>query len=151
MTLVTLWFTTFAVCVVGSLIPLVNTELYLISVSALSPREFVVPLVIAATAGQMTGKIGMFFAGRGILKLRNEKVQSRVLAIRERLAERPWLARATLFSSATLGLPPLYVMAIACGTIGMGLLWFILIGSVGRLIHFFVVALLPQYARLLIG
>jgi membrane protein YqaA with SNARE-associated domain len=151
MTLVTLWFTTFAVCVVGALIPLVNTELYLISVSALSPAEFVAPLVIAATAGQMAGKVGMYFAGRGILRLRNEKVRSRVFALRPRLDERPWLAKATLFSSATLGLPPLYIMAVASGTIGMGLVSFILIGSLGRLIHFAVIALLPQYARLLIG
>ncbi len=151
MTLLTLWLTTFGVCVVGAFIPFVNTEIYLLSVSALSPREFVAPLVVAATIGQMTGKIGMFIAGRGILKLRNEKVKGKVLSMRARLDERPWVAKATLFSSATFGLPPLYIMSIVCGTIGMGLVSFIVIGSLGRLIHFAVVALLPRYAAMLFG
>jgi membrane protein YqaA with SNARE-associated domain len=151
MTLVTLWITTFAVCVVGSIIPLVNTEIYLISVSALSPREFVLPLVVAATAGQMVGKVGMFYAGRGIVGMGSRKVRVRARALRARLRSRPHLAKVTLFSSATLGLPPLYVVSIACGTIGMGILSFVVIGAAGRLIHFAVVALLPQYARFLIG
>ena len=41
-------------------------------------------------------------------------------------------------------------MSIACGTIGMSVLSFFVIGSVGRLIHFAVVALIPQYAKLLL-
>lgn len=151
MTLLALWLTTFAVCVVGSIVPLINTEIYLISVSALSPPEFVVPLVIAATVGQMSGKVAMFYAGRGILNLKSERVRSRVHAVRDRMNSRPKLAKFTLFSSATLGLPPLYVVSIACGTVGMGLLSFLVIGSIGRLIHFAVVAYLPQYAKLFIG
>jgi membrane protein YqaA with SNARE-associated domain len=151
MTLFALWLTTFGVCVVGAFVPIVNTEIYLLSVSALSPAEFIGPLVLAATVGQMTGKIGMFYAGRGVLKLRNEKVRDKVLAIRARLDERPWVAKATLFSSATFGMPPLYIMSIACGTIGMGLVSFIVIGFLGRLIHFAFVALLPQLATSFLG
>lgn len=151
MTLTTLCLTTFAVCMVGAIIPLVNTEIYLLSVSALSPIEFIAPLVLAATLGQMTGKVGMYFAGRGVLKLPNEKFRDRVLSLRERLEQRPWVAKATLFSSATFGLPPLYIMSIVCGTLGMGLLSFVAIGTVGRLIHFAVVALFPQYAKFLLG
>ena len=150
-TLLTLWLTTFAVCVVGAIIPLVNTEIYLLSVSAISPASFVGPLVVAATAGQMAGKVGIYLAGRGILKLKNEKVHNRVIALRDSLEHRPWVARGTLLSSAILGLPPLYIMSIVCGAIGMGLGYFVVIGSVGRLIHFAVVALLPQYARYLLG
>jgi membrane protein YqaA with SNARE-associated domain len=151
MSLLTLWLTTFAVCVVGSFIPLVNTEVYLISVSAFAPVEFVIPLVIAATGGQMAGKVVMFYAGRGILRLKSERVRTRVLALREKLSHRPTLAKATLFSSATLGLPPLYVVSIACGAIGMGVGSFFVLGTVGRLIHFGVVAMLPQYAKLVLN
>jgi membrane protein YqaA with SNARE-associated domain len=147
-TLLALWLTTFAVCVVGAI---VNTEIYLLSVSAVSPANFVGPLVVAATAGQMAGKIGMYLAGRGILKLKNEKVRARVTALRDSLGHRPWVAKGTLLSSAIVGLPPLYIMSIVCGTIGMGLGSFVIIGSIGRLIHFAVVALLPQYARYLLG
>jgi membrane protein YqaA with SNARE-associated domain len=149
--LLALWLTTFAVCVVGAIIPVVNTEIYLLSVSALSPSHFVAPLVIAATAGQMAGKIGLYLAGRGITQIKSEKIRARVHALQERLGGRPWLARSTLLSSAILGLPPLYVMSIVCGAIEMSMGMFLLIGSTGRLIHFAVVALLPQYAKFLLG
>jgi len=67
------------------------------------------------------------------------------------MESRPWLAKGVLFSSATVGLPPLYGVTLACGAFGMGMFSFLVIGSVGRLIHFTVVAMLPQYAKLLIG
>jgi membrane protein YqaA with SNARE-associated domain len=151
MTLLTLWLTTFAVCVAGAIIPFLNTEVYLLSVSALSPRAFVWPLVAAATLGQMAGKVAMFYAGRGVLRIRSRRLHLGVGKVRARLENRPRAARLLLFSSATVGIPPLYLMAVACGTVGMGVVSFFLIGSVGRLIHFAVVALLPQYVKALLG
>jgi membrane protein YqaA with SNARE-associated domain len=150
-TLLALWLGTFAVCVVGAIVPFVNTEIYLLSVSALSPRAFVGPLVVAATVGQMTGKVAMFYAGRGVLHLRGERLRAGLAATRARLEARPTLAKLVLFSSATIGIPPLYVMSVACGAVGMGVAPFVVIGTVGRLIHFAAVALLPQYAKTLIG
>jgi membrane protein YqaA with SNARE-associated domain len=147
MTLLVLWLTTFVVCVAGAVIPFINTELYLLSVSALSPAAFVPPLVLAATFGQMAGKVGMFYAGRGVVRVRSPRLQRAVTALRLRLDSRPVLSGLVLFSSATLGLPPLYAMAIVCGTIRMSVVSFFVIGSAGRLIHFAVVAALPQYAK----
>jgi hypothetical protein len=66
-------------------------------------------------------------------------------------AHRPWMSGAVLFSSATVGLPPLYVRSVACGTIGMRVVTFFLIGTAGRLIHFGAGALGPQYAGMLMG
>lgn len=151
MTLTALWLTTFAFCVAGSIVPFLNTEIYLLSVSALAPQSFLVPLVLAATAGQMVGKVAMFYGGRGVLRLPSDRVRRGVLALRARLEARPRLTGAILFSSATVGIPPLYLMSIACGSVGMGLASFVVIGTVGRLIHFGVVALVPQVARALLG
>ena len=146
-----LWLTTFAFCVAGAIIPFLNTEVYLLGVAALAPSGFILPLVVAATLGQMVGKVVMFYGGRGVGRVRSERVRTGVARLRERLGGRPWLAKLVLFGSATVGLPPLYLMAVACGTLGMGVVSFFLIGTAGRLIHFAVVALLPQYARLLLG
>ena len=151
MSLLALWITTLAFCVAGAIIPFLNTELYLLTVSALAPEGFIFPLVVAATLGQMIGKVAMFYGGRGVGRVRSERVRRGVVKLRERLGGRPWLTKLVLFSSATVGLPPLYLMAVACGTLGMGVVSFFLIGTAGRLIHFAVVALLPQYARLLLG
>lgn len=151
MSLLTLWFTTLAFCIAGAVIPFLNTEVYLLSVSALSPPAFVGPLVVAATLGQMLGKVAMFYAGRGVVHVRSERVQRGVGALRARLESRPVLAKAVLFSSATVGLPPLYVMSVACGTIGMGVLSFFVIGSAGRLLHFAAVAWAPQLIKVWLG
>ena len=151
MTLLALWLGTFGVCVVGAVVPFVNTEIYLLSVSALSPRAFVAPLVVAATVGQMTGKVAMFYAGRGVLRIRGERLRGGLAALRARLEARPTAAKLVLFGSATVGVPPLYLMTVACGAVGMGIVPFVVIGTVGRLIHFTVVALLPQYAKWLLG
>ena len=131
MTLLGLWLTTLLVCIAGAVIPFINTEVYVLSVAALSPQAFLVPLVVAATVGQMLGKLFMFYAGRGIVHVRSPRVQRGVTALRVRLESRPVLAKLVLFSSATVGIPPLYVMAVACGTIGMGVLSFFTIGFVG--------------------
>lgn len=151
MTLLAVLITTFGVCVAGAIIPLINTEIYLLSAVALSPPAYAAPLVVAATLGQMTGKVAMFYGGRGVLRIRWERVRQGVAKLRAMLEHRPWTARAVLFSSATIGLPPLYVMSVACGTIGMGVVTFFVIGTAGRLIHFAAVALIPQYARMLLG
>ena len=151
MTLLALWLGTFAFCVVGAVVPFLNTEIYLLSVSALSPRAFVAPLVVAATMGQMTGKVAMFYAGRGVLRLRGDRVRRGLTSLRARLESRPTVAKLVLFSSATVGLPPLYLMAVACGAVGMGIAPFVAIGTVGRLIHFAAVALVPRLAKSLIG
>jgi membrane protein YqaA with SNARE-associated domain len=151
MTLLALWLGTFAFCVAGAVIPFLNTEVYLLSVSALSPRAFVGPLVMAATVGQMTGKVAMFYAGRGVLRLRHEQLRKGLAATRARLEARPAAAKLVLFSSATVGLPPLYLVSVACGAVGMGVVPFVAIGTLGRLIHFAAVALLPHYARTLLG
>ena len=79
------------------------------------------------------------------------RLQRGVTALRLRLDSRPVFSKVVLFSSATLGLPPLYAMAVVCGTIRMSVVSFFVIGSIGRLIHFAVVAALPQYAKSWIG
>lgn len=147
LTLAAVLATTFAVCVAGAIVPVINTEIYLLSAVALSPPSYLAPLVVAATLGQMVGKVAMFYGGRGVLRIRHERVRSGVAKLRGTLENRPWTARAVLFSSATVGLPPLYVMSVACGTIGMGVVTFFTIGTAGRLIHFAAVALLPHYAK----
>lgn len=151
MTLLLLCATTFAVCVAGAIVPFINTEIYLLSAVALSPPAYVVPLVVVATLGQMTGKVVMFYGGAGVRRVRSRRVRRGARRLRKSLEHRPWMARGVLFSSATLGLPPLYVVSVVCGTIGMHVATFFLIGTAGRLIHFAAVALVPRYARELFG
>jgi membrane protein YqaA with SNARE-associated domain len=151
MSLLAAWLTTFAVCVAGSIIPLINTEIYLVSAVALSPRGYVVPLVIAASLGQMVGKVVMYYAGRGVLRLPSERVRTRMVAMQARMQARPRAAAAVLLTSSVVGFPPLYIVSIACGAVRMNLAAFFLIGLFGRLVHFAAVAALPDLFRAVTG
>jgi membrane protein YqaA with SNARE-associated domain len=151
MSLLAAWLTTFAVCFVGSIFPVVNTEIYLVGAVALSPPSYVAPLVVAAALGQMVGKVVMYHAGAGLLRIPSERVRSRMMAMQARFEARPRAGALVLFASATVGLPPLYVVAIACGAVRMNLLAFFVIGTVGRLVHFAAVAAIPELVRVFMG
>ncbi len=151
MSLLAAWITTFGVCVAGSIIPLINTEIYLVSAVALSPASYVAPLVVAASLGQMVGKVVMYYAGRGVLRLPSERVRTRMVAMQARLQARPRAGAAILFASSVVGVPPLYVVSIACGAVRMNLAAFFVIGLVGRLIHFAAIAALPELYRAVTG
>jgi membrane protein YqaA with SNARE-associated domain len=151
MTLAAVWFTTFAVCILGSLVPFVNTEIYLLSAVALSPKPFVLPLVIAATAGQTVGKIAMYYVGLGVLKLPAGRVQRGLEATQARMEARPTWGKVLFFSSALVGVPPLYVMAIAAGAVRMNIVFFMVACTVGRFLHFAAVAMVPDLWNRLFG
>lgn len=69
---------TFVVCAVSGFVPLVNTELYLASVSALSSGPPSLSVLVAATLGQMTAKSAMYFAGEGVLRLPLKRYEAKI-------------------------------------------------------------------------
>jgi membrane protein YqaA with SNARE-associated domain len=54
---------------------------------------------------------------------------------------------ALVFASASVGLPPFYIMSVAAGAARMNLAWFIVLGSLGRLIRFGVIVAVPQFVK----
>ncbi len=143
MTLLVLWLTTFGVSVAGSLIPLINCEIYLLGVVALAPGPFVLPLVIATALGQTVGKVMMYYAGGGVLKLPIKRVQRGLEATQAKMEARPLWGKLLFFCSAVFSVPPLYVMALAAGAVRMNFVFFVVACGVGRFLHFTGVALLP--------
>jgi membrane protein YqaA with SNARE-associated domain len=142
------FLTTFAVCLVSAVIPIVNAELYLLGASALAPRAFVPALIIAAALGQMIGKGVMYYAGRGALTIRWARLQRLVASVEERYrrtgADRSALGGSVIFLSAAVGFPPLYVVSIACGMFRVPFALFFTVGVIGRLVRFGAIVLLPQ-------
>jgi len=151
MTLFVIWITTFGVCVAGSLIPLINCEIYLLGVVALAPPQFVLPLVIAAALGQTVGKVLMYFAGGGMLKLPFKRVQRGLEVTQAKMEARPTWGKFLFFCSAVFSFPPLYVMALAAGAVRMNFAFFVVACGVGRFLHFAAVAMLPGLWQRLFG
>lgn len=142
-----IWLTTVGVCVVSALIPLVNAEIYLLSVVALAPAGMALPLALAATIGQMIGKTVMYFAAQGALRLPGKWMQGRLAAAEGWLRERRSIGGLALISSATTGIPPFYAMTVACGILRFRFSYFLAVGFVGRLVRFSLLVLVPQYLR----
>jgi len=138
-----LWAVTFLVSLLGGLVPFVNVEAYLISVSALSPGLAPLGVVLAAALGQMAAKSVLYLAGRGFVRLPLGRHQARVDHATARLAHGDWKATVLLFISASTGLPPFYVVSIAAGFVRFPLGAFLGLGLIGRFLRFGVVFLLP--------
>ena len=135
---------TFLYSLAGGIIPFLNVEAYLLAVSALSPRATLVPVTIAATAGQMAAKSLLYLAGRGLLRVPIRKSQELIERTSARLANYRYGANALVALSAFTGLPPFYAVSVAAGALRLSFVAFFVIGTVGRLVRFAVVFWIPR-------
>lgn len=141
---------TFGLCIASGLIPLINGELVLIGFILKAPVQSVAMtggLVLAAGMGQMIAKIVMYYVGKGAFKLSKKKEGKFTKAIKKyqhKMEENASAPSMLLFVSAFIGLPPFYVISILAGTFNIPFMRFFLLGSVGRIMHFAVVAFFPE-------
>jgi len=145
-----IWLSAFLGCVVGSVLPIIHTELLIFGISALAPGVQSALLVLVATCGTMIGKTILYFGGQGLVRLpirRREKIDRYL----EQARAREGIASGVLFAAAAAGIPPFYIVTVAAGAIRINLLRFILIGFVGRLIRFSIVVYAPHLIRGLSG
>lgn len=133
----------------GSIIPLVNTELLVLGLAATTPAYAIWPLVVLATAGTMVGKGLLYFAGKGAVRIRI-RGKEKVDAFLADMEKRQGLTGSLLFVSATTGFPPFYVVTVASGAAGLSLSRFIIVGFVGRFIRYAVLIVAPHLVKELI-
>jgi len=128
---------TFVVCFLAGLIPLINAELWLIAVTLMLATPAALPaIVVLAALGQMSAKILLYYAARGAVSLPTGRYQDKLGRARERVARWKQRPRAVLLASATLGLPPFYVISLLAGALDIRLRTFCMIGMTGRLVRF---------------
>ena len=135
---------TFAYCVCSAMIPVLHAEAYLVMVSLVSPPELRWTLVMAATSGQMLGKVGMYYAGRGVRLIPGERMQRRLRLATARYREKRRIGSGLVFVSASSGLPPFYLVSIAAGLLTFPLVRFIILGFGGRFLRFSLAVFLPH-------
>jgi membrane protein YqaA with SNARE-associated domain len=134
---------TFGVAVASALFPLINIEAYIAGVSALGDSSGVWTLSVVAAAGQAIGKVFWYEIGRTSMnwryikkKMESPRWQLQYKRWTERIDDRPWVGMALLFFSATLGFPPLAIMAVLAGQLRFHRFWFYLTTFVGRALRF---------------
>lgn len=139
---------TFVYCIASAVIPVFHAEAYLITMSALLPPVFGLPLVLASAMGQMIGKAAMYLMGRGVVRLPGERMHRLVAKADEWGRNRRGVEGSLVFVSASTGFPPFYVTSIACGMLKVPFGPFFWLGFLGRLLRFTVAVLIPQLLKL---
>ena len=135
---------TFAVSIIAGLVPIVNAEVFLVGLVRLAvERSSQLPvIVIAAAAGQMVAKVGLYHAGQGMLELPRGRYKAKIEQLRgklERWKTKPYLVYGI---SSVVGLPPFYLTVLAAGAMKIRFKAFLGIGMSGRLVRFaFLVAI----------
>lgn len=149
---------TMGTALLGSILPVVNIELYLIGVLSVVHGLPWWGLALAATVGQLAGKTLFYLAGRGSVRLgerlgrmtrtnKNNRTARWLEQFRRKAEQRPLWGLAVLFLGAVTGIPPFTMMAFVSGAAGMRLLSFLAVSFVGRAAHFLAVAGAPELVR----
>lgn len=139
-----LWLTTFAFSIASALLPFLPIEVYILGAGASQEgTATAIALGIAAGAGATVGKIVWYeVARRGVesawaqKKLGNSKVRAGYEKWLVRMQGRPWYAAGIMFVAASVGIPPLLVMAAVGGLLKMPMWIFVPTVFVGRSIRF---------------
>ncbi len=139
--------TTFAVALASAFMPLIPIEAYIGGAVAAADQQWWA-LALAATLGQMLGKIAIFKLGEQSMqwawlqkRMAKYNVEPYVTRLTEATERRPYAADLVVFVSATVGIPPFAVVSLVAGQLRFSLARFLLWGTVGRFIRFAAVAL----------
>jgi len=129
-----------------------NPDLPLFAISATlldSPSQLPL-LVTIATVAHVIAKVITYYLGIQLLRLPRgrfkrviEKAQARLDDPTSRWARWP---KVIVFVSSVVGLPPLYVIGFVASAMRVRIVPFIVLVTIGRVIHFGVVAGLPWIA-----
>lgn len=143
MTTLLMLFSLFAASVLSSLVPVVNAEALVLGSVLAAPPALTLLIVVVVTAGQVLGKVVLYRGGMGLVEARNVEKSRRARVLTERLRSHPRALQLVLFASASVGLPPLYLMAVVAGAARLPLWSFAVLCVAGRFVRFYALALVP--------
>ena len=141
----------FGIAIVSALLPWVNAELMLLAVAVpLTSAVDLLILVLAVTAGQVSGKGALYWIARRIPHAPSGRFGRAVERWRAACDKRPGSAQTVMLVSATIGLPPFYATTVAAGALRINFGRFLATAVVGRLLHFGGIALAPLLVHALL-
>ena len=135
---------TYVVCLVSGFIPIVNAELFLIWISLMISKTEYLPILLLATAGQMTAKVLMFLSGKGVINISKKRYEKKIGEIEAKMKKWESKIDVFIFLSAFTGFPPFYVVAVLSGMTNVNLVRFCIAGFLGRALRFGLVMYFPQ-------
>lgn len=143
-----IYFGSFIVGFVGGLLPITTTEIFLVGMSLFVPPHLLIPIVLLSVLGQMAAKSIFYFAGVGILKIIIRKDGKDFEKAIKKFKKWENKTGLLIFLAGFLGIPPLYVTSILCGSFKINYFKFLAWGGTGRLIRLTLVVLFPQLIKI---
>ena len=142
--------TTFAFCLLSAFFPPANAEAYLLITAARTDTPLVV-IALAASAGQVLGKMAFYLVGYGVVQTpwlqRRAAKRGRFVRWMEQLSgwcvDHPWGAVGVVLVSASVGIPPIAATSVLAGSLRMPWWVFGLTAWVGRFARFLLVLHVP--------
>lgn len=131
----------------SAVLPLINIEAYLgaLGAAVTSTTGMVVAIAAAAAIGQTAGKVVLYYAAEWAMRLpwirkktSTPKFQQNYERWQVRIAEHPAQTGGILFASASLGFPPLLVIAVLAGQLRVNIWLFVTTVVTGRFLRFLV-------------
>jgi membrane protein YqaA with SNARE-associated domain len=140
-----LFVSCFFLSMVSALVPWVNGELALLSLTVFARSHVhLAGLVFMASAGQMAGKCILYWAGRGAIPIKSGRIAKALNSWRGQFERSSRKTMGLVFVSAVSGIPPFYVITILSGAFRLRFSRFMAIGACGRLVHFGMLVIVPQ-------
>lgn len=134
---------TFLFCALSGVVPLMNSELFMLYLGSTASHAQFPALIVLAALGQMSAKALLYYGGCGVLKVPAGRARQRIEALRARLSGGRRAEGAVTFTSALTGLPSFYAISIIAGTLGWPFSRFLLWGTAGRILRFAALLFLP--------
>jgi membrane protein YqaA with SNARE-associated domain len=139
----TLLLSTFGICIVSALFPLVNAEAYVSALAAVGDGTQVWSVAAAAGLGQTCGKLVFFQIGRSSLgwawvrrRTDSPRWQARLARWQRRTRDNPWSVTGLVGASALLGVPPLAIVSVLAGQLRASVVLFTVAVVAGRTLRF---------------
>jgi membrane protein YqaA with SNARE-associated domain len=132
----------FALTTLSAVFPWVNAEIVVLSFTAAAASPAAVALlIVVATAGQMTGKLVLYAAGRQGSRRPSPRFARQLDAWQSRCTANPRHAERVVLMSSVVGFPPFIMTSLLAGAVRMDLVRFLIAGAIGRLVRFGGIAL----------
>lgn len=131
----------------AGMFPVISIELFLIGIAtwAAPTTSGLIAIVLLAAFGHQIAKTIFYVAGIGALEKASDKVRARVESVRHKLDRWNRTPKLIMLLAATVGLPPLYVLAfIARPLMNMRFVPFTVITLGGRIGRYAFVMIVPQ-------
>jgi membrane protein YqaA with SNARE-associated domain len=129
---------------VSGLVPVVNSEVFLVIVSPMVAKHSLLPIALLVAVGQMAAKTILFYAGRGVFSINMGRIEKKIESVQRKFKEWENKVDLLILVSAAVGLPPFYVVSFVAGGLKLHVLRFLSMGLIGRGIRFVLIIYFPQ-------